>query len=296
MNIESESERTDKESGLGVDHRRRWASNPAHRIGIRWLIAMSTTMAIAVATSAYVAFEVALRARPSFPSAAAAEVELHGRNRVDVLLVDDPAPEVAQSVRDIVLPMLAVMRYRLAGQPVHLRIIIAREGFPGAWKSQGRGIAGYQPDDDSFVIDAGRVLNSNVTRAGGRLALEQHLAFLMAHEATHLYQARRGLMKPHASTALGDAATYSRDPIELEAFAAGVDIAAEVENAQPIIYRFHDGRVIAPVMDGRYRHFQAHDLESDTDVHITSTWSLYGAGLRLRAKVREWLGGGKPSE
>lgn len=198
-----------------------------------------------VASLLYLALQ--LLERPRLPESLQANLRAGQRHQIDVLLLDEP--EIgSQALEAALRPLLMVAQHRMPDRQQHFRIIFSRSGFPGNFDGSGVGAAGYDPTTDVFVVDCQAVKGS----WGKNQTNEQVWAFVMAHEAMHLWQKERGDLTAHGGSRLHDPDAYIKDPIELEAYQEGVSVASALPNGIPFAWTFRDGTSILPLDPNPY--------------------------------------------
>ena len=152
----------------------------------------------------------------------------------DVVLVDDP--QLPPGALDaLVRPMAMVWHHRWPDVPYNARIAVYPGGFPMRY-ARDSVPAAYISSEDVFLLNAHYAIS---TRPDS-VSLQAWFAFLMAHEATHRWQAVRGDSMGDGSPKQKDA--YARDPIEREAFQEGVTVASVI-SSRPIEWHGRDSTV-----------------------------------------------------
>ncbi len=169
------------------------------------------------------------------------------KHRVDIVLLDDTAAS-QHEIEKMIKPLLIVSSMRMPDRLQHFRIVVSSHGLPSEVSVSEGAAAGYLPELDYFVVDQQKVASN--TRANG-ITAQQEWAFVMAHEATHLWQKQRGDIHSGEHSHANDSTGYLKDPIEIEAFEEGVSVA----NAFPgptFRWRFVNGNVITGANSAMY--------------------------------------------
>jgi hypothetical protein len=204
-----------------------------------------------------------------------------GRHQVDLILRDGVMMD-DQEIDEVLKPMLMVSAVRMPTQFQHLRIIISPSGFPiGADQPLGT-VASYVTGEDYFTVDAAMArtpLYKGVSRA-------QTWAFAMAHEAAHLWQARRSGTMPDFHSY--DPSTYERDPLEIEAFTEGTSAASSLPGTL-IVWRLgRSGRMITPREAVRYSNAARLRVREIADVRVHRQYTVRGTLQRLKDAFLRW--------
>jgi len=209
------------------------------------------------------------------PPSRSATLRADENYQVDVVLVDQPEM-FQEDVRNAVRPMLDVLRHHWPQRPVHIRLAVYRDGFPYRLPAE-QAVAAYVPEQDFFVLDARESAASHAKPEWRRMSPTTWLAFIMGHEAAHLWQTLRGDEMNNSSFDNPDA--YPHDPIELEAFKEGITQASRVER-RPLRWRSSTGQEIAadPFWFGAVSP-RAYDLR------IGHAWTVRGILLRWRDSI-----------
>ncbi|MBX3587767.1 MAG: hypothetical protein KF796_14115 [Ramlibacter sp.] len=226
-------------------------------------------ISVAAAVLSVLGLVVVLLTKPHVPELLSAAQLPAGRHRIDVVLID--MPKVTNFDIDVMVqPMLMVVVRRLPGQSQHLRLLVNARGLPWPYVGSGTGAAGYVAEENLFLVDVQAV---NENWPGLRLNKFQRWAFAMAHEATHLWQRKRGAL-PDGSSRLFDQNAYKRDPNEIEAYREGLAVANAFPG-QPFSYRFGEEQIDAP-NPNPYDPLLLLDVRSRADVHVHSQTTPLG--------------------
>jgi len=235
-------------------------------------IALAATVTVVVLLLLFLA--AFLLSQPRIPPQLAHGQMPAGKHRVDIVFID--GPELPPEEIDAMLrPLIMVTDLRMPGQSQHFRILVCAEGFPLGYSASQFAAAGYVHEEDLFLVNV-----KNLRSAWSDLSLIQRWAFAMAHEATHLWQMRRGAMAGRTSNAHNRIA-YKSDPIEIEAFEAGLAVA----NVLPgINFYWEDGNGIrrfssSPNIYAEFAHLQ---VAQRADVYMSSQTTPLGV-------LRSWL-------
>lgn len=209
------------------------------------------------------------------PKSETAALNKADRYLFDIVLVDSPTIG-SNDINDIVKPMLMVMQRRMPSTPYHVRIAIYGAGVP-TYMDSGNAIAGFIPEEDFFFVDMRKVRIEN--KEG--VPSQNWWAFLMAHEATHLWQRVRGEYMVKGSR--GHA--YVRDPLEREAFQEAQNVANSLG-----YYRFEWGFPGEPTLktERPNLYLSIADTEfSDFKVRVSDAWTIRGTFQSLWFRFQE---------
>jgi hypothetical protein len=199
-----------------------------------------------------------------------------GKHRVDLHLID--APEIkSEEIEAMLQPLGWVAELRMPGTSQQFRILASPEGFPYGYAGSGIGAAGYVSEHDLFVVDVQAVRGMLPA-----LNSAQRWALVMGHEATHLWQMRRGSLILHSSN-MGNHEAYRTDPIEIEAYTEGVTLVSAI-SGEPFIYTRSDGSAFFPPLNNPYKEIVQSRLTDTLEVHITTQTTPVGLLRALRAK------------
>lgn len=181
------------------------------------IVAICTALFAAISTAS---LGVVWSNRIRLPESVAGHVPGH-KHLVDIVLLDD-AKVSRQDIEQMIKPLLIVSAMRMPDRLQHFRIVVSSHGLANDVPVSEGAAAGYLPDLDYFVVDAQKAADSNGAKG---ITAQQEWAFVMAHEATHLWQKQRGSMVSGEHSHANDPEGYITDPIELEAFEEGVSVA-----------------------------------------------------------------------
>lgn len=215
-----------------------------------------------------------LLSRPDLPASETSRLRPRDASLVDVLLLDGVAMSPLE-IQDMVRPILMVLSVRLPASPQHVRIVVSPVGFPVGFVGDGVGVAGYSKEADVFVVDL------SLVRGIKAFASEQgRWAFVMAHEATHLWQGVRGDLAGRPSN-WDDHEAYRRDVLEREAFQEGLAVANAL-GGDPVRWVFSDGREVRATEPNPYRSAQIEGFPLiRTRTQVTPRGLLLGVGRRV---------------
>ena len=201
------------------------------------------------------------------------------KHLVDIVLLDDTKVS-RQDIEQMIKPLLLVSAMRMPDRLQHFRIVVSSHGLPSEVPVSEGAAAGYLPDPDYFVVDAQKVTSSSGAKG---ITAQQEWAFVMAHEATHLWQKQRGTMISGENSHAYDPDGYIKDPIELEAYEEGVSVA----NAFPgptFIWKFIDGKRITGVNSVLYVALASYmDVGRMADIRVAHQLTARGCVRRSLA-------------
>jgi len=222
--------------------------------------------------------QIALLRLESFPAPASKTYLLKKEDRtlVDITFVDSPKISL-DFVDDMINPMLRVMQNHMGSAPYHARIVVYGQGFPASITNQhASAIAAYIPAEDIFIVD----LNKTYQSKPKDFPIRQWIAFLMGHEATHLWQAKRG---DDMSKGWPKGLLYNSDKHEREAFQEGQNVANSLGFPQQIAWKFKGESAFVTPSPNPYWFMP---FDKKPDIHISYNWTLRGKALSLWNWVR----------
>ena len=210
---------------------------------------------------------------PTFSSASDRDSSVTAPYRVELVLYDQPAVS-SGDIDDVVLPMVLLLSQKWPQHPRVVHIAIYREGLPlrlrGNDQLGGLIPAAYIADEGYFIVDW-KLLQTAQPKGSTK---QMWLAMVMGHEATHLWQAARG--EVFRSDHTRSLERYKNDPHEIEAYQAGMDVAATLCGFD---FRFSPLPGV-PLISQRFRDTTLPVQGRDYDIHTGADWTVRGKALR----------------
>lgn len=188
----------------------------------------------------------------------------------DVVLVDGAEMDL-EEINELAIPMAMVMQARMPSVRVHTRIAVYGSGLPRVI-GKGVGVAGFLPREDLFFIDLHQVPKdrpANIPR-------KTWWAFIMSHEAMHLFQRHRG------ETLVGARRPedYNKDPLEREAFREGLSVANSFGGYQ-LTWRFDGAAPLEQIEPNIYAADNGNSSRPQAVVRISTANTVRGSIKRM---------------
>lgn len=188
----------------------------------------------------------------------------------DVVLVDGAAMDL-EEINELATPMAMVMHARMPSVRPHTRIAVYGAGLPRVI-GKGVGVAGFLPQEDVFFIDLRQVSLDRPAKIPRKI----WWAFIMSHEAMHLFQRHRG------ETLIGARRPedYKNDPLEREAFREGLSVANSFGGYQ-LAWTFDGAEPLEQIEPNIYAADKGNPIVPQVVVRISTAYTVRGSIKRM---------------